>query len=164
MRLTDRDVSFDQVKRALPFDADLGCSLADVARAAEALGLSVEMRYVNPRDLPKVPRPFMLHQNVSLALGTGHFVVVVGYAAEPDRYTVIDTTYDRVEQQTERMLLRGYSGYVLVPCGGTGLIWNPHLPALLLGLGFTGAGVALVWAPVRRRLRKRASSCDPCRS
>jgi ABC-type bacteriocin/lantibiotic exporter with double-glycine peptidase domain len=123
MRIQDREVSLQEdVKKLLPHDPDVGCSLADMARAADALDFPVEVRFVNPRDLPKLQPPFIVHVAGSLERGTGHFLVVIGYSPELRQYSAIDTTYGGLRAQTEESLLFGFTGYALVPKHGTGAI------------------------------------------
>lgn len=115
MRLCGFQTTIQEVKRVLPFDSDVGCSLADVALAAAALGLDADVRFVNAQAIPTVPRPFVLHATGSLQRGIGHFTVVVGYSPESRLYSVIDSDLGGTDLRTEDAVLRGYSGYLLVP-------------------------------------------------
>jgi hypothetical protein len=136
MRLEDRGVSVQEVEKVLPFDPERGCSLADIARAADALDFPTELRFVNPRDLPNVPFPFILHAAGSLETGTGHFLVVVGYSPEERLYQVIDTSYETFRSQTEESVCRDFSGYVLLPKSRFGgLIGSPAAGLILVGAG-----------------------------
>jgi hypothetical protein len=101
MRLEGQPTSVEDVEKMLPFDSERGCSLADIARAADKLGFATEIRFVNPRDLPNLPFPFILHTTGSLESGVGHFLVVVDYLPEKRQYSVIDTTYETFRSQTE---------------------------------------------------------------
>lgn len=115
LRLCGFRSTIREVKQALPFDSDVGCSLAAVARAASALGLDASIRFVNSRDVLSIPRPFMLHSTGSIQRGIGHFTVIVGYSPATRLYSVIDADFGGTDLRTEDAVLRGYSGYVLVP-------------------------------------------------
>jgi hypothetical protein len=114
MRLHDRPVTIDEVKRVVPYDPDRGCSLADLDRGAEALSFPVETRFVNPRDLNKLPFPFILHTAGSLERGTGHFHVIVSYDAQERKYRVIDISVGTVGKMPEEGILNDFAGYVLL--------------------------------------------------
>jgi ABC-type bacteriocin/lantibiotic exporter with double-glycine peptidase domain len=150
MRLLDRKVSLGEIKRVLPFDPVVGCSLADVARAADALGFATEIRFVNPQNLPTCAFPLILHKTGSLQRGIGHFAVVVGYSPERRLYSSIDTSYEQFQRVTEEALLTGYSGYVLVPKEADGGISRPMLSAILVCIGGIFATLAF-FARVRSR-------------
>lgn len=120
MRLQGRQVSIEEVENVLRFDREVGCSLADVGGAADALGFDREIRYVKPSELSRLSFPFILHAAGSLERGTGHFLVVVGYSAEKREYYVIDTTYETFRSQTEESVLKGFTGYVLIPKSSAG--------------------------------------------
>jgi hypothetical protein len=115
MRLLDRKVSIAAVKNAVPIDSEIGCSLADVARGAEALGLETDIRFVKPDDVPRLDYPCILHTTGSLQKGTGHFFVVAGYDPQKREYSVVDIDVERALPTSEEALLNGFSGYVLMP-------------------------------------------------
>jgi hypothetical protein len=150
MRLSDRKVSLEGVKRVLSFDPEIGCSLADVARAADALGFATELCFVNPKDLPTTSFPFILHQTGSLQRGIGHFAVVVGYSPETHLYSAIDTTYEQFHRVTEGALLSGFSGYVLVPKRDEGGMSRAMFGGILVCEGGFLAALAF-FAPWLRR-------------
>lgn len=151
MRLKGHTVSVQDVKESLHYDPVVGCSLADVARAAEKLGFPVEIRFVNPRELPEVGRPFIAHVGGSLERGIGHFLVIIDYSRELSQYTAIDTTYQRLRAQTEGSLLAGYSGYVLTPKYGSAGEKSPYVMAI----GLTAAGWGTVITMLLVRILRR---------
>lgn len=153
MRLEGQPVSVDDVEKLLPFDSERGCSLADIARTADKLGFAAEIRFVNPRDLPNLPFPFILHTTGSLESGVGHFLVVVDYLPEKRQYSVIDTTYDTFRSQTEESILIGYSGYVLLPKNGFSALQRRLVSWALLGVG--GGVLAMVSIFQRPFCKKR---------
>src|ERR1700722_4919154 len=81
MRLSGRDVSLDEVKRAVPWDSKRGCSLADLVRGAQRLGYAAEVRFVSPEKLQQLRYPVIAHGYGTLESGTGHFTLIVNYSA-----------------------------------------------------------------------------------
>lgn len=152
MRLSDRKVSVEGIKRVLAIDPEVGCSLADVARAADALGFATELRFVNPKDLPTVSFPFILHQTGSLQRGIGHFAVVVGYSPEEHLYSAIDTTFEQFHKVTEGAMLSGFSGYVLVPKPDDGGMSQAMLGGILVCEGGLLAALAFFTPRLRRTI------------
>ena len=144
MHLEGHNAVFADVSKTLVFDAKVGCSLADVARAAEALGFPVEVRFVNPRDLPSLPFPYIMHTAGSLQRGTGHFVLIVGHSPNDHTYSVMDTDQETVRPQSERSLLLGFTGYVLLPKSSVRATWSGVTSWLLLGMGAAFAGAAFL--------------------
>ena len=135
MKLEDRNVSVQEVETVLRFDSTLGCSMADVARAADALSFPVESRFVNPNDLSTLPFPFILHASGSLARGTGHFLVIVGYSTASREYSVIDPVDGVLRQHAERAVLSSFSGYVLLAKKSLfGTVVTPNLSWFLIAL------------------------------
>jgi ABC-type bacteriocin/lantibiotic exporter with double-glycine peptidase domain len=166
MRLFDRRIALDEVKRILPFDPELGCSLADVARGGDALGFPAEVRFVKPTDLATLPFPFVLHSMGSLQKGTGHFRVVVRYSPQRRLWSVVDTTFGGFQEETEEAFLQGFSGYVLVPKNSAN-----RIPQHLVTVALVATGCLLgflAWATPRTREKNvapRATSAEsPCGS
>jgi ABC-type bacteriocin/lantibiotic exporter with double-glycine peptidase domain len=114
MRLHERHLTIDEVKRVIPFDPDRGCSLADLERGAEALEFPVETRFVNPRDLDKLPFPFIVYTEGSLERQIGHFDVIIAYHPEERKYSIIDSTFGTVHKVGQEAILKNYTGYVLL--------------------------------------------------
>ena len=152
MRLKECDMSLQDVKKQVPFQSDLGCSLADLARGADSLGFPTEIRFVKPQDLSKVSFPFILHTAGSLEKGTGHFLVVVDYSSEKKAYEVIDTTFGTYGEVTEVALLENFSGFVLIPQDPVGT--NVILLSTGCVLGFA------IFALLVKRCRKAVCRTD----
>jgi ABC-type bacteriocin/lantibiotic exporter with double-glycine peptidase domain len=151
MRLQDRQVSVTDVKSVLPFDPKTGCSLAALARAADTLDFTTEIRFVNPKDVSNLPYPFILYSEGSLESGVGHFQVVVGYIPTERRYYIIDTTYEILRTQSEESLLRDFAGYVLLPKNSVGAIDRHTAILVLICMGCTIAVVAVLFYPFRKK-------------
>ena len=114
-RLKGLPLTLPDVKKVLPYESTLGCSMADMGRAADTLDFPSSIRFVKPEDLKTLPPPFILHARGSLALGTGHFLVVTGYDPNRRVFLTIDTSFQRSSEFTEDALLVIFSGYVLTP-------------------------------------------------
>jgi hypothetical protein len=164
MRLADRQVTIADVKNVVPFDPDIGCSLADLAHGADALGFPMEIRFVNPRDVPKLPSPFILHTEGSLERRTGHFLLVADYSPEKRRYHVIDTTFEILDPLPEEWVLRGFTGYVLLPKNSL-RAEGSTLSLTLVCLGCILAGVTLFLFPYRKKTQSGIipSAMEPAR-
>lgn len=153
MQLEGRPRSIEEVKKVLHFDGEIGCSLADMARAAEALTFMTEVRYVNPQDLPRLAGPYIVHCADGLEKKHGHFVVVVGYNERTDEYSVIDTTTCIRQDLATRFLTTGYTGYVLIPAHKT---YGPLLKQAASLLLFFLACILLAIAGFRSSARKKS--------
>jgi hypothetical protein len=151
MRLNDRKTSLADVKEVVPFDEEKGCSLADLERGAAKLGFPTEIRFVNPEDLPKLPRPFILHGWGSLERGTGHFFVIVDYSPEKEQYYLIDTAYESSYNLPEQSVLKLFSGYVLLPRNATAVTFRNLLGLSLFLLGLVGLALILYRYPIGKR-------------
>jgi hypothetical protein len=151
MRLHNREVTITDVKKFVPFDPQVGCSLADLSRGAEALGFATEIRFVNPQDLHKLPQPFILHTQGSLERGVGHFGVIVDYRLEERKFYLIDTTFDMLGPVPEESILKIFSGYVLIPKNDVDAS-NTHLLSwVLICLGCILAGFTIFLYPIRKK-------------
>lgn len=115
MRLEGRDTSIEAVKQMVPYDADRGCSLADLAVAADKMSFPVEIRFVPERDLPLLGVPFIYHAEGSLKQGTGHFGVVAGYSSKRHQFITVDTEFESSGWIPVENLSTSYSGYILIP-------------------------------------------------
>jgi hypothetical protein len=151
MRLQDRQVSVADVKAVLPFDPVKGCSLASIARAADALDFPTEIRFVNPKDVPNLFYPFILHSEGSLESGIGHFQVVVGYAPTTRRYYIIETNYENFRSQSEESLLRDFTGFVLLPKNSVGVIDSKLAGLVLICIGCAFAVAAIFLNRFRKK-------------
>jgi ABC-type bacteriocin/lantibiotic exporter with double-glycine peptidase domain len=152
LRLADKQVPMEVLKKSLPIDPDTGCSLAEVAHAAEKVGLQVEIQFVKPRDVPKVNFPCILHQTASLEKRTGHFAVVAAYNPNRHEYSIVDTDWDRLVEQPEEALLKNFSGYVMVPKDGS-VVWSRLAAYSLIGIG-SGLAVIALFRPKLLRSRR----------
>lgn len=150
LKLQGKRVTVDDVKRLTPLSPEQGCSLADLHRASNKLGMGTEVRFVNPRDLGTVPRPFIVHGVSSIKQNLGHFAVVVDHDAKKGQYALIDPVFERCAWYPEASLLSGYSGYVLVPEAPIGQ--KPERWAAY-SMVFVGATIlsSWLWSTFRRR-------------
>lgn len=144
MRLMGETVSVEDLKAVIPFDPDVGCSLADVARGADALGFETEIRFVPRQDLTALTGPFIYHSEGSLTKGTGHFGVIAGYLAERNRFVTIDTEFESFGLVPEENVYDQYSGYVLAPKSVVGERRVRAYRVGLFALGTVFAGLVLL--------------------
>lgn len=114
-RLLGQPVSLAQVKAQCPFDATLGCSIEDLVRASASLGCPCEARFVVPNDLRDMRPPFILHGVPGVTAPTGHFIVIVGHNPANDNFAIIDPVREAFSWHKSSSILKGYSGYILVP-------------------------------------------------
>lgn len=139
-RLLGRRSSIPEVKQAVPFDAMRGCSLADLDVAARKFGVPVEVRFVNPRDLPSLPGPYILHAKVGLQDPAGHFLVVTGHSnSRGGVFATINTSDATFDWVPEASVASTFSGYVLTPASAQGNSPPTQLAISLL------LGGALAW-------------------
>jgi ABC-type bacteriocin/lantibiotic exporter with double-glycine peptidase domain len=136
MRLEGKQVSVDQVQQLVSLDPERGCSIQSLAEAAEQLGFPVEVRFVNPRDVIRIPRPFIFHGLSSIKKDTGHYVLAVEYDVKNDLFHMINPVRERYGRSPRDSLLRGFSGYVLVPKYPAKEKWN-----WIAGISLVIAGV-----------------------
>jgi hypothetical protein len=115
MKLEGRNVTLGEVKDKIRLDPVKGCSLASLAEASEKFGFPVEVLYVTPSDVTKIPRPFIMHGVSQKKESIGHFIVVVDYDAHKRHLTVIDPIRERISVNPLDSFLMEYSGYVLIP-------------------------------------------------
>jgi hypothetical protein len=115
LKLLDRNVSLDEVRARIPVDPLIGCSISDLHDAGNALRLSNEVRFVTPKNLPRLPFPYILHGKSSITSPTGHFLVVVGRNPKTGSYGTVDPMQGNFGWQAEGAILSSYSGYVLIP-------------------------------------------------
>ncbi|MEN6405331.1 MAG: cysteine peptidase family C39 domain-containing protein [Thermoguttaceae bacterium] len=150
MQLQNKQVRLDDIKKIVHVDPDQGCSLKDLQGAAEQLGLATEARYVEPRDLRSVSGPFIVHGVWSVEKNRGHFFLLLGYDSSTKKYSTIDTVSTRLGWLPEDRVLRGYSGYVLVPKEPVSQKWSRWTGYGLLCIGMV---ILLFWsfALYRRR-------------
>jgi hypothetical protein len=154
MKLEGEHPTVDDVKRLTPVDLKRGCSLEDLRQTAETLGMPTDVRFVNPRDLRDVPRPFVLHGITSVVQDLGHFFVVVDYDPKKKAYALIDPVEERFSWNPEASLLYGYTGYVLVPRYTAGQKWD--LLAAYYWI-FAGGTVFCLWCYSVFRRRRRVA-------
>jgi hypothetical protein len=148
LRALGENVSLSDVRQRIEIDPVKGCSMEDLQDTARALGVELDVRYVNAVDLSELDPPFILHGETSIARQIGHFRLIVGYNPDRKSYTWFNTDLDEIMSNPEDVILRGYSGYVMLPRnhhqtwidGVLGCLW------VLLGLGvlFTW-GRPLIW-------------------
>jgi len=124
MNLEDKKISLQEVKQHLPFDSTTGCTLEEMKVAADLLGFPVEVHFVKPSDLSKVPRPFILHGITSREQKLGHFIVVVDYNSKNHNYAQIDPIRERFSWNHESSIMHNFSGYVLLPKMSKALFWD----------------------------------------
>jgi hypothetical protein len=143
MRLHGCHVTIGDVKKLTPFDPDRGCSLADLESAAERLGFPVETRFVNPRDLDKLPLPLIVHTEGSLERQMGHFDVIVAYYPEDRKYSIIDSTFGTVHKVHQEAILKNYTGYVLLTRRPLDSRTSHLLGFFFISLACVSSGIAL---------------------
>ena len=163
LKLEDRNVTLREVEERLRMDPVHGCSLESLAQVSKALGLPVEVRYVNPAEVTKVPRPFILHGIAEKKANTGHFVVVVDYDQRRRNLTVIDPVRERLLVVPLDSLLVSYSGYVLVPKENKEQRWSRWTGVVALVGGsilVLSACVQLMWKLTSTRRRTGNPSQD----
>lgn len=131
--------TLEKVREAVPFDAELGCSLESLANGAETIGMSTEVRFVAPADLRNLEGPFIMYVRGSLEERTGHFMLIVGFSDDRKEFAVIDTDHERYESAPEESVRRLCSGFVLVP-GSSGAETTTR------AFGFATIVGALGWA------------------
>jgi hypothetical protein len=144
MAITGRKPSMDAVKKAIPFDPELGCSLADVARGADALGFATQIRFVKPGEVSGLTFPCIIHTTGSLEKGVGHFVVITGYDPERREYSIVNTSLETLDVRSERILLREFSGYVLLAVDSLGSAWPRPVGLAIAAVGIVAGLVGLI--------------------
>jgi hypothetical protein len=115
LKLQEVPASVYTVKKLTPVDPQRGCSFVDLKETAERMGLQTEIRFVTPKRLSDLFRPFILHGVTSIEKNYGHYVVVVAHDGERKMYGAMDPVRERFGWYPEASLHYGYSGYVLVP-------------------------------------------------
>lgn len=115
MKVEGKAVSLDQVQQLVSLDPDRGSSIQGLAEAAEQLGFPVEVRFINPTKLTEIPRPFVFHGISSIKKSTGHYVLAVGYDEKEDVFYLIDPIREVSSTNPRDSVVRGFSGYVLMP-------------------------------------------------
>lgn len=134
LRLAGKPVKFDEVLGDIAVDSR-GCSLADLAAAAERFGLTnVKVIKTAPDQFSRLPKPFIIHWDV---VGrdpsqTGHFDVVLGVRNEGD-LSVIDTTNCILKTIKPHVSATEMSGYALIIDRGRGW-WDPILWTTFIGV------------------------------
>jgi ABC-type bacteriocin/lantibiotic exporter with double-glycine peptidase domain len=156
MRLMGRNVSLADVKGVIRINPETGCSLADIAAGADALGVTAEIRFLKPQDISRLTFPCILHVNGSLKTGAGHFFVVAAYYPDKHELAVVDTDFDMLRPLSEREFFQDFSGYALL-AKDANAGWSRNVAVYLIGVGSFLALLSLFG--IRERLgRKRASS------
>lgn len=149
MALTGHEQPYSEVKRRISIDPDKGCSMMAMRQAAAELGFPVEVRFVNPKDITKIPRPCIIHGIISVQSGVGHFLILVDYHPESDTFDVIDPDYERFSPVKADSLLSTFSGYTIVSAERRWSVLE-RMPGWLLLLPMTLAAMAMAWTFVRR--------------
>jgi hypothetical protein len=137
MKLERYNVTLDQVKKLIPLDPIKGCSMESLILASEKLGFPIDARFVKPNDLSKVPRPFILHGITSQEKNLGHFLVVADFDKKKKNFALIDPIRETYGWNPETSVLRGYSGYILIPRYSNVWKWNviSGVTLMLCGIG-----------------------------
>jgi ABC-type bacteriocin/lantibiotic exporter with double-glycine peptidase domain len=82
-QLRGRDVTFSSVKELLRPRENGDCSIADIERAAKAVGLDAVSAKVDRRDISKIPFPAIAHlRSRALQSSSNHYVVLMGVFRE----------------------------------------------------------------------------------
>jgi ABC-type bacteriocin/lantibiotic exporter with double-glycine peptidase domain len=137
MNLEGKKISLAEVKKHLPFDPVKGCSLEAMKTAADVFDLPVEVRFVKPGDVSRIPRPFILHGITSKEKNLGHFIVVVDFDVQKRNYTLIDPVRETYTVNPESSLLHNFSGYVLIPGSSENRFWNRLFDLSFMVTGIT---------------------------
>jgi ABC-type bacteriocin/lantibiotic exporter with double-glycine peptidase domain len=135
MRLYGKNVTLQDVKERLYFDAVKGCAFSEISDAANGFGFSVEIRFVRPNELSQVQRPFILHGITSREKNIGHYIVVVDFDSKKRVYTFIDPMLESYTQNPEASVPYNYSGYVLIPQYTAPHFWNMLTGFCLITIG-----------------------------
>jgi ABC-type bacteriocin/lantibiotic exporter with double-glycine peptidase domain len=115
MALQGHPVTYTQVKERIRVDPEKGCSLKSMREAATELGFPVEVRFVNPKLITGIPRPYIIHGKSSPQSLTGHFLVVVGYDGTKGTFDVIDPVFERFSSPKVEWVLGNFTGYTIIP-------------------------------------------------
>jgi len=95
-----------------------GSSLADLSRAATALGLSHDVRKVSQSELFRLPPPFLVHEDVRSSdpdvRESGHFFVIVRFK-DNGQVGIVDGVSGVYQYVESARFDRSFSGYVLIP-------------------------------------------------
>jgi ABC-type bacteriocin/lantibiotic exporter with double-glycine peptidase domain len=136
MNLEGHTVKLEDVKKLVPLDPIQGCSMETLINAAAKLGFALEVRFVKPEDISRLPRPFILHGITSQEKHLGHFLVVADFDPKKRNFALIDPIRETFGWNPESSLLYGYSGYVLVPKHPFIWQWNLFAGVSLILCGF----------------------------
>jgi hypothetical protein len=117
LRLCDFGVDRERVMKLVPI-TPTGSSLADLSRAATALGLSHEVRKVSPSELFRLPPPFLVHEDIRSndpeVRDSGHFFVIVRFK-DNGQIGIIDGVSGVYQFVEAARFDRSFSGYVMIP-------------------------------------------------
>jgi hypothetical protein len=117
LRLCDIQADRERVMKLVPVTPS-GSTLADLSRAATALGLSHEVRKVSQSELFRLPPPFLVHEDVRSSdaevKDSGHFFVIVRFK-DNGQIGVIDGVSGVYQFVEAARFDRSFSGYVLLP-------------------------------------------------
>jgi ABC-type bacteriocin/lantibiotic exporter with double-glycine peptidase domain len=142
-RLSGFDIDYDSVREKIEIDPKRGCSVADLDKAAQELGLDLRVRKVTPTFLRSTSAlPMVVHTNRSNdRWNTGHFLVLVGVNEEKKTYRIIDPISEANYSIEFGQLDRAMSGYALVSPIEFELFEN--LILFILGLTTIGTFLAI---------------------
>ncbi|AGA28038.1 cysteine peptidase family C39 domain-containing protein [Singulisphaera acidiphila] len=117
LRLRGFNVARDQVTRLIPI-TKTGSSLADLSKAASALGLKHQVRKVSQSELFRLSPPFLVHEDIRSTdpevRDSGHFFVTVRFN-DQGQVGIIDGVSGNYQFIEKARFDRSFSGYVLVP-------------------------------------------------
>jgi len=116
LRLHGIEADIEEVTQRCHVDPKNGCSIGDLERVAREMGLAAEVRYVGPSDLTKLTRPFIANLRAGDEQpSSAHFLVIFDYREVSKDFGVIDGTAGTHAYRDAGLLMRSYSGYVLIP-------------------------------------------------
>lgn len=147
-RLIGLEVAFDRIERQIQVDPVRGCTLDQLCRAADEMGLSAEARFVQPDDLTTVPFPCILHGIDGLGAGAGHFLVLTGYSGSRRQFAAINPSTELFGWVPEASVRQLYTGYVLVPTSTAERFWRRCAGLLLVFACAVALGIQLWRDPV----------------
>jgi predicted double-glycine peptidase len=147
LHLSGHDVTFDQVRTAVPVGPS-GTSLLELRQAASRLGVRTAVRRCSMDELASLPKPVIayFHPKDPEPQGRpGHYVVVL--RADTAGVEVIDGTLAASFRYSARHFEAEWSGHLLTPSP----LWSWVRPLALTAVA--GAGVAFglcCWRAPRR--------------
>ncbi|WP_254053785.1 cysteine peptidase family C39 domain-containing protein [Singulisphaera sp. GP187] len=164
LRLRGLDVTRDQVTRLVPI-TKTGSSLADLSKAASALGLRHEVRKVSQSELFRLSPPFLVHEDIRSTdpevSDSGHFFVVVRFN-DHGQVGIIDGVSGNYQFVEKARFDRSFSGYVLMPEMNFFGVPTQWAWGMIYVLAAVVAIQSCVLAYLKRPVAARPEAAAPC--